>query len=171
MEQIAYKQQLPKSTIKLIEKIADNNLDVLSGCASAVLNNLLLINTNLPSKVTSEVTQKNCIVSKEKKALKRSNNFRTNILDLNLKQKVNNQRIQGETLDQQNTKSINNLPDLHGEANTAWHRTRLGEVAEYILRVRYKKPITDGDLMYLLENCLYVYDGKHEIARCDAAVF
>ncbi len=101
-------------------------MDPLSGCASAVLNNLLVINKNLPSKVASEVNQKNCIVSKEKVALKRSNNFRTNILDLNLKQKVNNQRIQGKTLDQQNNKSINNLPDLHGEADTAWHRTRLG---------------------------------------------
>ena len=166
-------KKLPKIFLDSLEKAEITINDPLKKDINLILTRALLINQQLakPSNKVKGLFEKrgNLIVTRENVAVKRTNNFRSNILDLNLDKKATVQKGKEVTT----SKKVNSqkLPELPDNGNhTKWHRTSLGEVQNYLCLARNNAKLTKEDFDYL-STCLYSHNKEHQIARADPGIF
>lgn len=157
-----------------LEKAKIATTDPLKKDINLILTRALLINQQLTkpsSKVKGGLFEKrgNLIVTRENVAVKRTNNFRSNILDLNLDKKATVQKGKELTLSKKvNSQKLPELPD-NGN-NKAWYRSSLIEVQNYLCLARSNAKLTKEDFDYLY-TCLYSNNKEHQIARADPGIF
>jgi hypothetical protein len=89
LEELCQSQKLPNILLSTLNKIANDKNDPLNRHAESVLNTTLVYNHQIHESASVKMVHRSFIVSREQISVKRTHNFRSNILDLNLKQKVN----------------------------------------------------------------------------------
>jgi hypothetical protein len=125
---------------------------------------------NLPS------TKPTLVIAKEKVVAKSLNKYNANELQENLELKLHQQKTREKrqahevTIKKENSQ-YNTPEDLLQGNSQKWHSTSLGEVGNLLRKAYNCEKLTFDDFAYL-NKCLYSHkDGRHEIARCDPAIF